>query len=123
MAELDRPSEQRDCVRQRMTLPILVEDASEDSATPIRGEGKTRDVSSRGAFFQAKGEFKVGQRLRLTMEVPPDLDRRYSLRINWEAEVVRIEPGKPGDESLGVAVRVLHTQPPYVYYGSEKRPN
>ncbi len=77
-------------------------------------DGETRDVSNQGAYFWAQGAFKVGQRVHLRLEVPPGQDRKFRLEVFWEAQVIRVEPDKPGAQQMGVAVKVIRGEPPKV---------
>ena len=69
--------------------------------------GRTRDLSNHGAYFWSAQHFETGQFLHLTLEVPPDQGRNWTLEIQFEAEVVRVEPGIRQPEETGVAVRIL----------------
>lgn len=81
--------------------------------------GRTRDVSTRGAFLWATGQYSVGSRLRLRFEVPADVTDQYAMRISCDAEVVRVEPALVNPDERGVAVRVLSFDPPEVGRPSE----
>jgi hypothetical protein len=98
-------------VRQQMTLPVVVEIMTEQGRPTSRVTGWTRDLSSRGAFFWARGAFVAGQKLRLILEVESDSVYNGCMEIRWEAEVIRVEPEA---RECGVAVRILHFDIPKV---------
>ena len=106
--------QQRKFVRQAIVLPVCVELTFAGGQHSARADGETRDVSNQGAYFRAQGAFKVGQRVHLRLEVPPGQDRKFRLEVFWEAQIVRVEAAKPGEQQLGVAVKVIRGEPPRV---------
>ena len=84
------------------------------SAAHSAAVGRTRDISSRGAYFWCRERFDRGQSLQVTLEVPPDQGRNWTLEIQCEAEVVRVEPASPRQEQTGIAVRILRFAIPQV---------
>lgn len=107
-----RASERRIFSRQALALPVVVQLGSCATRTPLASiRGFTRDVSNRSAYFWAVGAFEVGQVLHLSLEIPPALGRSYSLTIQWEAQVIRVDASP---QQVGVAVRVLRFETPTV---------
>ena len=84
---------------------------------PFLLEGKIRDISNKGAYLLLPMEFRVGQRVRLEMHVPPEAARSLGLGIQCEAEVIRVDPPAPGGQGRGVAVRILSFQTPEIFPG------
>ncbi len=113
MSESSSP-ERRAFSRQTLALPLKVEQGCREAEAASIIEGCTRDVSNRGAYFWAKGVFRIGQRIRLSLQIPADSARNYSMKIRGEAEVIRVEGGKSLEQAAGVAVRVLHFETPTV---------
>lgn len=126
MTRASQTLERRIFSRQAMAFPVTVEAARRQAETgPAALEkltGITRDVSNRGAYFWAEGAFHTGQQLRVSLEVPPEQGRNYSLRIQWEAEVIRVEGNELGRPALGVAVRILRFETPKIAPGMETQP-
>lgn len=107
--------------RARHRLPLALEVRIEPrcgARGPIAAHsaiaGRTRDISSRGAYVWCGERFDKGQSLQLTLEVPPDRGRNWTLEIQCEAEVVRVEPANPRHEGTGIAVRILRFKIPQV---------
>ncbi len=101
--------------RTRRRLPLALSARIEARPGPTAPSGtrlavvcRTRDISNHGAYLWSPQHFETGQFLHLTLEVPPDQGRNWTLEIQCEAEVVRVEPGIRQPEETGVAVRILH---------------
>jgi hypothetical protein len=108
MTERLGSSERRNPVRQFLDIPVRVELNHGPGGTPAVIEGRTRDVSNKGAYFWARGPFHLGQSLHLTWNVPAELNHHSALEIDCVAEVIRLDPENPGQPGVGVGVRVLH---------------
>jgi hypothetical protein len=122
MTRANQTLERRIFSRQAMAFRVTVEAARRQAETgpaPEKLTGLTRDVSNRGAYFWAEGAFHTGQQLRVSLEIPPEQGRNYSLKIQWEAEVIRVEGNQLGRPALGVAVRILHFETPKIAPGLE----
>jgi|GEM_PF-5533717 len=76
--------------------------------------GHLRDISNQGAYLWSDQHFATGQTLRLTLEVPPDQGRNWTLEIECETEVVRVGTRHPQTGETGVAVRILRFTIPKV---------
>lgn len=76
--------------------------------------GRLRDISNQGAYLWSDQQFTTGQTLRLTVEVPPDQGRNWTLKIECEAEVVRVESRHSQTGETGAAVRILRFSIPKV---------
>ena len=81
--------------------------------------GSTRDVSNTGAYLWcgqgAISEQKPvrGDRLHITLNVPPDEGRQWSLNLKCEAKVVRVE-SSPNQREFGLAVHINRFRIPKV---------
>jgi hypothetical protein len=114
MAEPPGSSERRNSVRQVLDLPVRVELNPGSGGTLLVVEGRTRDVSNKGAYFWARAAFHLGQALHLTWNIPAELNRKSALEIRCVAEVIRLGPEEPAIGGLGVGVRILHFGTPKV---------
>lgn len=65
--------------------------------------GRTRNVSSRGAYLILSEAFAPGQVVFLTLDVPPDQCRALAIEIQCDATVVRVEAAAPGRGDHGIA--------------------
>lgn len=65
------------------------------------GQGSTRNVSTRGVYFQSDRRLAVGQPIRLTMALA-----RRSVCLGGDGVVVRVEPGA-GGYGIGVWLEEL----------------
>jgi len=66
------------------------------------GEGVTRDVSTKGVFFKAKGGFTVGARITFSIVLGED-EGEAPLRLRCSGRVVRVETD---DDEVGVAAQI-----------------
>lgn len=107
-------SERRIFSRQALVLPVMVERGSRQAELVSPIAALTRDVSNRGAYLWAQGAFQIGQLLLLSLEVPSVRGRNYTLKVQWEAEVIRVDARRPTERATGVAVRVLRFEKPTV---------
>lgn len=95
-------------------MPVWVSRVGDKPRGNPRLLGRTRDVSTRGAFLWVSTAYEVGSRLRLRFEVPAEVTDQYSMKIACDAEVVRIEPAVVRADERGIAVRVLAFDPPEI---------
>ena len=114
MTDLPGSSERRNPARQFLDLPVRVELNPGSGGTPAVIEGRTRDISNRGAYFWARAAFHLGQSLHLTWNIPPELNRKSALEIRCVAEVIRLDPEGPRATGVGVGVRILRFGTPKV---------
>jgi Tfp pilus assembly protein PilZ len=111
MTELSIGPERRLSLRNPIDVPVWLERQPGRRQAPSLIKAQTRDVSHKGLFVWAPPVFKVGEHLRLEMNVAPDPNRNLELHLQGEAEVVRIEPPQaPGGRS-GFGLRILSFQP------------
>jgi hypothetical protein len=114
MTEPPGSSERRNPVRQFLDLPVRVELNPGSGGTLVVVEGRTRDVSNKGAYFWARAAFHLGQALHLTWNIPAELNHNSALEIRCVAAVIRLGPEEPANGGLGVGVRILHFGTPKV---------
>lgn len=104
--------------RLRLALPVRIEaqpnQTTGSPAIPPAVNGRTRDISNRGAYVWSRKRFEAGQPLHLALEVPPDQGWNWAFEILCEAEVVRVETGNQRLKETGLAVRFLRFQIPKV---------
>jgi len=83
-------------------------------------QASTRNVSNAGAYLlcEPRADFQQipapGDRLHMTLKVPPDQGRQWALELKCEAEVVRVDPAAPGQRDWGFAVRIHQFRIPKV---------
>lgn len=119
--------------RKRRRLPLALIARIEPISTAVSGAsipgvrpaisrrviGHLRDISNHGAYLWSAQRFATGETLHLTLEVPPDQGRNWTLEIECETEVVRVEPGYPRTGETGLAVRILRFSIPKVLSATE----
>ncbi len=109
-------SERRLALRREMEIPVWVEALPRRQNPPALIRALTRDVSNRGAFLWMPPLFAVGQQLHLEMDVPPQSGQTLELRIECDAEVVRVQPPGPENSKAGMAVRIVRFSTPRPTY-------
>lgn len=114
MTELRSSQERRNFARQVLDLPVRVELNPGSGGTLVVVEGRTRDVSNKGAYFWARAAFHLGQALHLTWNIPAELNPNSALEIRCVAAVIRLGPEEPAIGGSGVGVRILHFGTPKV---------
>lgn len=104
--------------RMRLALPAHIQFVSGDGEAML--DGRTRDVSNGGAYLFCEqtpgcdGQLVAGALLLVSLTAPPDRGRQWTIDIECEAEVVRVEPPASGHQEYGVAVRILRFSMPKV---------
>jgi hypothetical protein len=94
--------ERRAMRRFDMRLPAAVKIAS--------GNGEelpteTHNVSARGVFFYLNRQLPVGDNIDVTLTFPPHVTLTEKVRVRFNARVVRVEDGTPGDR-VGIAAAI-----------------
>ena len=112
MTEHSAAPDRRLALRRPMEMPVWVEKQPRNPGHPSLVRARTRDVSHKGAFLWAPPVLCAGQRLRLEMDVGPELGQNLGLNIRCEAQVVRVEPANPPERQAGMAVRILSFSTP-----------
>jgi PilZ domain len=112
MADSPAASDRRLTLRRELETPVWLEALPRQPDCPSLVRATTRDISNRGAFIWVPPVFSLGQQLRMEMEVAPGPGHSVELKIDCDAEVVRVEPSvAPGNRS-GIAVRILRFDAP-----------
>ena len=104
----------RQFMRQPLSVTVRVGKGDNREARPITVVGRTRDVSTRGVYLWAPDDFRVGEVLRLQIDVPLEPAGNTGLHVCCTAEILRIDPGNlvQGRAGVGLAVRVLQFDVP-----------
>jgi hypothetical protein len=86
-----------------MTLPVALK------IEEINGNEKTvqtRNVSSSGVYFEFAAPLDVGTALEFVLTLPEQITKGNAVRIKCVGKVVRVDPGKSEQGSLGVAATI-----------------
>lgn len=94
-------ADRREARRFNMTLPIrlLLQDSQ-----PQERSAQTRDVSYRGLYFLADGEFQLGSPIDFVITLPQQVTKATDVNIRCHGQVVRIEPSNNGH--VGIAAKI-----------------
>ncbi len=116
MALSPAASERRLALRREMEIPVWVEGLPRRPGQPALLRALTRDISHRGAFLWMQTAFPPGQRLHLEMDAGPENGQDMVLRIECDAEVVRVQPPTSDGGKSGLGVRILRHNTPIPIY-------
>ena len=94
-------SERREARRFNMTLPMRVL-PREEHAAELRAQ--TRDVSYRGLYFLAEGEFEDGNAIEFVITLPEQVTRSGDVNIRCQGQIVRVESTMNGRR--GIAAKI-----------------
>jgi hypothetical protein len=94
-------ADRREARRFNMTLPVRLLPSDAKSAEL---SAHTRDVSYRGLYFLAAGDFKTGTPIEFILTLPEQLASAGNVNIRCHGQVVRVEPTKNGVR--GVAAKI-----------------
>ena len=105
-------TDRRGAMRLPISLPIGVAWGAEAGGRRSYLLGRTKDVSPKGICFWIPRRLSLGQRLNLDIKVPQETQPFLMLRLQCDAEVVRVEQEASGQERFQVATRVLEFDTP-----------
>lgn len=99
--------ELRNAIRYRFTVPVAFRWTG-PKAHVLKGEGVTRDVSTRGAFIVTPNHPPAGATLRLEIQ----FDRtNHNLKLISEGLVMRVEHGSlTGEDGFAFETRAFELQ-------------
>ena len=66
----------------------------------------TRNVSSSGVYFEFASSLDVGTPLEFVLTLPEQITKGNAVRIRCMGKVVRVDPGKSEEGSLGIAATI-----------------
>ena len=92
--------EKRTTRRFSLDLPISVkflDDGKRELA------GRTRDVSSRGAFMYLETDITAGASIEFVMTLPPEITLADPIRVRCMGKILRVDKATQGQ---GVAVKI-----------------
>ena len=93
-------AEKRNHRRFDLALPVQVR---VQSVAAQWQETATNDISARGIYFRAQGDFEKGTMLECEVTLPPELcPGGKSMRVKCSGHIVRVER-RDEDGSIGVA--------------------
>jgi hypothetical protein len=98
---MDDGSERRASRRFTMALPLTFRLDGPSGTVERRGE--TRDVSFRGLYFWAEGDFEAGCQIEFVLTLPKDISMAAEVNIRCHGHILRVEP-QAGRR--GVAARI-----------------
>jgi hypothetical protein len=88
--------------RYELRLPVSVRVPTEKDA--VFWTGKTRNISTRGAYFTVNNSLSAGAELDLTMTLPAEVTGGTEVFIRATGEVIRVDKRSGyGDQQVGVA--------------------
>jgi hypothetical protein len=93
--------DRREARRFTMSLPMRV---LPRNANPRELQANTRDVSYRGLYFLAEGQFEVGTEIEFVLSLPQRISETGDVDIRCRGQIVRVESTSNG--FLGVAARI-----------------
>jgi PilZ domain len=75
-----------------------------DEGVVRRGQGHTRDISSKGMFIYSDSEPPAKADLRVEVSLRPVAETNTKLRLSAEALVIRVEPSSGTGANHGFAI-------------------
>ncbi len=105
--------------RRRTPLALRANITLCSAGGDINFPGSTSDVSHTGAYLIceqpsiSQPKPGKGDRLHITLSVPPEQGRQWSLELKCEAEVLRVDSA-PGQREFGLAVHIHRFRIPKV---------
>jgi len=107
-------AERRRSTRLPLSFPIEVTWAADAGGRRSYLLGRTKDVCPNGVCFWIPRPLSLGQKLNLNMEAPLEARPQWGLRLQCEAEVVRVEREAREEDGYKVAVRVSKFDTPVI---------
>jgi hypothetical protein len=93
-----------------ISLPVAYQAPLPDTDTPCQGQGRLRDISLSGIYFQIDSDvaFQQGQILSLIISAPLQyLESSDISHLRATGEVIRFDPPEPNRPLGGVALSFL----------------
>ena len=112
MTERPEATERRVAPRHPLDVPGLAEREPRSAGTPFLVKVRVRDINHKGAFIWAPPIFRIGERLRVEIEVNPELGHTYGLNITFSGEVVRVESSNGPAQPPGFGIRIIQFDTP-----------
>jgi hypothetical protein len=102
--------------RHLVSWPVRIHYADDFSESPFLFISMIRNISNRGAYIVGPLDVRIGEHLRLELDLLPDGPGKVGVRLRCDAEVLRKEalPGGTKDETFGIGVRILGYEPPHI---------
>ena len=107
-------AERRRSTRLPLSFPIEVTWVTDAGGRRSYLLGRTKDVCPNGVCFWIPRPLSLGQKLNLNMEAPLETRPQWGLRLQCEAEVVRVERAAREEDGYQVAARVIEFDTPVV---------
>ncbi len=100
--------DQRSFHRYRVNFPCTVRLAKKRKShkAPVETaiEAETKDVSTRGLYFEASADWKVGTEIECLLHLPAKVFGRQPVAIRCRGKIARVTQKAPG--SIGVAATI-----------------
>jgi hypothetical protein len=85
-----------------LSLPVIIRAPTQKEAN--YGNGKTRDISTRGVYFMIDHDLSAGAEVDITLTLPAEITRGTEVFVRAQGKVVRVErKQEDGSERIGVA--------------------
>ncbi len=92
-------TDRRNARRYDLSLPVMIRMPADVSDLQ---EGKTRDISTRGLYFEIEQDLQAGSELDITLTLPAEITHGSEVFVKAAGKVVRVERAD-GTGRLGVA--------------------
>lgn len=93
-------TERRNARRYDLSLPVVIRIPSDVADLQ---QGKTRDISTRGLYFEIEQDLQAGLELDITLTLPSEITHGSEVFVRAAGKVVRVERTEGGTTRLGVA--------------------
>jgi hypothetical protein len=87
---MDDGSERRSSRRFVMALPLTFR--LDGPSGTVERHGETRDVSFRGLYFWAEGDFEPGGQIEFVLTLPKEISNATDVNIRCHGHILRVEP-------------------------------
>jgi hypothetical protein len=102
--------------RHVVSWPVRIHYADDFSESPFLFKCIIRNISNRGAYIVGPLDVRIGEHLRMELDLLPDGPGTVGVRLRCDAEVLRKEalPGGTTDKAFAIGVRILGYEPPQI---------
>jgi hypothetical protein len=94
-------TERRNARRYDLSLPVMIRVPAGVSDSQ---QGETRDISTRGLYFETENDMQDGSELDITLTLPAEVTHGSEVFVRAAGKVVRVDPRSEARKMrLGVA--------------------
>ena len=101
--------ERRAAIRYVVSLNVALR-WTDPQGLPRKAEGRTRDVSPKGAYVLASDGPPRHAKVQIEFELSPEARGPQALRLEGQGSVLRVEPANSQTEHSGFAVQLRRTR-------------